>query len=59
MGQMKSFSTGAAVHPVPLFASSWVALYRYLRQNFGRNRKRADTATDKQCPDRTGSDTRH
>ena len=39
MGQVKNSTTGAAVQPVPLFSSSWVALYHYFRENYGKKRE--------------------
>jgi hypothetical protein len=57
MNEMKDSMTGVDVHPVPLFASSWVALFCLLRSNFAKSRNEADAAID---PDRTGSgDTQH
>lgn len=39
MGQLKNSTTGASVQPIPLFSSSWVALYHYFRQSLDRKRE--------------------
>jgi hypothetical protein len=48
MNQVKDSLSGVNVHPVPLFASSWVALFTLLRSNFvkGRHETSADIKDD-------------
>lgn len=42
MNQTKSRMTDVMVHSVPLFASSWVALFSLIRNNLGKERDDAD-----------------
>ena len=38
MNQVKNSMNGVLVHPIPLFASSWVALFCLLRSNLAKSR---------------------
>ena len=38
MNEFKNGMSGVTVHPVPLFASSWVALFCFLRSSLAKGR---------------------
>ena len=42
MNQTKNRMTDVMVRPVPMFASTWVALYCLLRKSLGKPRDAAD-----------------
>ncbi|MFT5139435.1 MAG: hypothetical protein ACI9H8_001359 [Lysobacterales bacterium] len=46
MNEVKDRMTGVVVHPVPLFASSWVALFCLLRTSFVNGRNEAKDAAE-------------
>lgn len=53
INEVKQSADSVAVHPVPLFASSWVALFSFLRSNLlGEAGAGAPESTDDEgdCP---------
>ena len=46
MNQLKSGVSGVNVHPVPLFASIWVALYCYIRNILDKDRAKGESLAD-------------
>ena len=46
MNQAKNSFSGAAEHPEPLFASSWMALYSLLRDNLGKHQDKSESDTE-------------
>ncbi len=46
MNQLKSGVSGVIVHPVPLFASIWVALYCYFRNFLDKDRAEGESLAD-------------
>lgn len=46
MNQIKHSISGVIVHPVPLFASSWVALYCYIRNILDKDRTQGDSPAE-------------
>ena len=46
MNQLKNNMTDGAAHPVPLFASSWVALYCLLRNSLAKSRSEANAKVE-------------
>jgi len=59
MGQLKNSTTGAAIQPVPLFASSWVALFRHFQENLGKKREDDDQIATEEVDGRDGNVSRH
>ena len=43
MNELKNSMSGAIPRPVPLFASSWVALFCLLRSSFVKGRSKTET----------------
>ena len=43
MNELKNSMRGAIPRPVPLFASSWVALFCLLRSSFVKGRSKTET----------------
>ncbi len=46
MNQLKNSTSGEIVHPEPLFASIWVALYCYFRNSLDKDRAGRDSPAD-------------
>lgn len=46
MNQSKNSFSGVTVHPIPLFASSWVALFCLLRNNLVNYQAKSESATE-------------
>jgi hypothetical protein len=44
MNRYKTESNGAVVNPIPLFSSSWLALFYLLRKNFNERRGHSTTS---------------
>lgn len=57
MNQAKDSFSGVAVHSVPLFASSWIALFSLLRNNLANYQAKSDTGTEQRKAQ--GRNTRH
>jgi hypothetical protein len=57
MNQYKNSMNGVTVHPVPLFASSWVALFCFLRNSLAKGRDETVNEADEQHTE--GVETRH
>jgi hypothetical protein len=58
MNQSKDSVTGVIVHPVPLFASSWIALFCFLKDSLGQSRMDTEQPAEKDRKGGTGH-TRH
>jgi len=57
MNQTKNSFSGVTVHPIPLFASSWVALFCLLRNNLVKYQ--AKSGSDSEQHDARYINTRH